>query len=138
MLQKYIGLTRQIILFAYGMAHTQDLGKWGEMQAIEWLRAKGISILVCNWRYGRYEMDIVAKDASRLIFVEVKTRRNDKYEGPEETVSKAQQKRLLDSGMAYAESIHHEGPVRFDIISIVQLSYGKKLLHIPDAFFPLG
>ena len=43
------------------MAQHNDLGKEGEALALEFLRKNDFEILHCNWRYSRYEIDIIAK-----------------------------------------------------------------------------
>lgn len=53
-----------------------DTGQWGEMQAARYLkREKGFKILEANWRAGRDEVDLIARDGDVLVFVEVKTRK---------------------------------------------------------------
>ena len=53
-----------------------ELGRKGEIIACEHLRTKGFKIIFTNYycRYG--ELDIVARDPSSWVFVEVKCRRS--------------------------------------------------------------
>jgi putative endonuclease len=50
------------------------LGALGESLAAEHLEARGFTILDRNFRTRRGELDLVAGDARRLVFCEVKTR----------------------------------------------------------------
>ncbi|MDR1816899.1 MAG: YraN family protein [Puniceicoccales bacterium] len=50
------------------------VGVAGEDAAAKFLREQGCKIIARNWRSGRDEIDIVAKDGGTLVFVEVKTR----------------------------------------------------------------
>lgn len=63
------------------MAEHNELGKWGEDEAARFLQRKGFSILERDWRVGKRDLDIIAlkEDGKLLVFVEVKTRRNDVY-----------------------------------------------------------
>ncbi|MBL7812204.1 MAG: YraN family protein [Bacteroidetes bacterium] len=116
----------------------KELGMRGEDDAALWLQRKGLQVLERNWRHGRHELDLIATDGRRLIFVEVKARSTERHGMPEEAVKYAKQQGMLEAGMAYAELRNHEGPVRFDVISIIYLPWGRQLQHFPDAFFPLG
>lgn len=60
------------------MSNTVKLGRHGERIAAEFLGAHGLVLLDANWRAGRLgELDLVFKDGTSIIFVEVKTRRSD-------------------------------------------------------------
>ena len=64
------------------------IGKQGEYRAADWLKASGYSIQVCNWRYRRYELDIIASKEAVLHFIEVKTATTDQFGLPEQRVNK--------------------------------------------------
>ena len=58
-----------------------DCGRIGEAIAAEYLRLIGYGIIERNLRIGRNEIDIIASDGDCIVFVEVKTRRSDRF-GP--------------------------------------------------------
>lgn len=68
------------------MAAHNELGKWGEDLAAEYLECKGYTIIERDWKSGRRDLDIIAQDGEVIVFVEVKTRRNSLYGQPEEAV----------------------------------------------------
>jgi putative endonuclease len=72
-----------------------ELGRWGERVAVEKLMAAGYTIVAQNYRCAKGEMDIIARDGEDLIFVEVKTRRGDRFGRPEEAITYHKAKRLL-------------------------------------------
>lgn len=76
------------------MALHNELGKEGELMAIQWLEEKGYEILHRNWRYSYYEIDIVAKKGEKLHIVEVKARQGNQFGNPEDSVTKKKFKRL--------------------------------------------
>ena len=73
------------------MAKHNELGKWGEAEAVRFLEAKGYAILERDWRFGKRDLDIVAltEDACTLVVVEVKTRGSDDMKAPEEEIGRA-------------------------------------------------
>ena len=48
------------------MASHNQLGKEAEQMAVNYLVEKGYEILHCNWRYSRYEIDIIGKKNNLL------------------------------------------------------------------------
>lgn len=76
------------------MASHNELGKDGEQMAVNWLIAKGYTILHRNWRYKYYEIDIIAAKDQLLHFVEVKARSSTRLGYPEDSVTKKKFKRL--------------------------------------------
>jgi putative endonuclease len=119
------------------MAKHNETGQFGEKLALEYLEAQGYSILETNWRHGRSEVDIIAKDRDILVFIEVKTRSYDYFGKPEEFVDKQKEKHLAKAAAAYMELKEHEWEIRFDVISILKKKNGKWQLELlKDAFFP--
>ena len=89
-----------------------------------------------NWRFGKKEVDIIAKHNSILVFAEVKTRSNLKYGFPEEAVNSKKQKFLKIAADAYAMENPDFDALRFDVISIVlEKDSIKEIVHFESAFF---
>jgi putative endonuclease len=115
-----------------------ELGKEGEKLASDFLHALGWHVLSRNWRYQRTDLDIIAMDGDILVFIEVKTRRGEKWGAPELAVNTAKQNRMLHAASAYASTREHEGEIRFDIIAICWPVGGSPILeHFEDVFFPM-
>lgn len=102
--------------------------------AENFLLQKGFSILEKNWRYGHWEIDIIAKDKDITVFVEVKTRTGTHFGNPEDAVNTHKQEKLKSATEMYIQKQNIVGDIRFDVISI-QLSPDVQILHIEDAFF---
>ncbi len=111
-------------------------GKKGEEIAAEFLQKDQYEILYTNWRYKRVEIDIIAKKDNEIIFIEVKTRKDDLYGYPEEAVHKAKQENLQKAAEAFIEEYDINSSIRFDIISIILKNEQPEIYHIEDAFFP--
>lgn len=117
------------------MAKHNDLGELGELAACEFLKKQGYSILHKNWRYRRFEIDIIARQDRDIVFIEVKTRSSDHWENPEEAVSSAKIKRIIEAADFYIKENDIALDVRFDIIAAIW--NGKQFIinHIDDAFY---
>src|SRR3974377_2504685 len=72
------------------------LGHRGEALARRFLRwRKGLRIIESNWRQAHLgELDIVALDGTTLVFVEVKTRRDEALAIPEDAITADKPRRL--------------------------------------------
>lgn len=115
------------------MAKHLESGKYGEQQALAYLKEKGYLIKAINWRYRYWEVDIIAQDKEALCFIEVKTRRSNLYGEPSTFVDYKKQKNLIQAAEAYIELTHYEGEIRFDIVSVY--SESKQIDLIKDAFW---
>lgn len=119
------------------MAAHNELGQQGEKAALHYLIADGYEILETNFRLGKSEIDIIARQNEMLIFVEVKTRRSKVWGNPEDTISVKKMQLLMKAAYYYMEIIKHEWEIRFDVIGIVLPKNGHIVLtHFKDAFVP--
>ena len=112
----------------------QELGKWGEDKAVQYLKDNGYAILERNYRKGHLEIDIIAYCEGLLVVVEVKTRTSNSFSRPEEAVTHKKQVDLMRLANYYLLSHHRNERVRFDIISIVANAQEPEIEHIKDAF----
>ena len=117
------------------MNKTLELGKEGEDHAVSYLEQAGYAILCRNYRYRKAEIDILARQGSSLVVIEVKTRTGGFYEALTDSIPKAKIRRLVDATHHF---IYENGlcvDVRFDIIQIVRAPAGYQLIHLEDAFY---
>ncbi|MGC8739582.1 MAG: YraN family protein [Candidatus Hydrogenedens sp.] len=97
----------------------RDLGREGEKEAVRFLKNQGLKVLGTNVRIRKYEIDLIARDGNELVFVEVKTCRNDKWNYPEDKVNYKKRKNLRKAGKQYIiRYAPHTKYYRFDIIAI--------------------
>ena len=92
-----------------------------EQKAAKALEKKGYHILEMNYHCRIGEIDIVARDGSYLVFVEVKYRKNSKKGMPIEAVNFSKQKNISATAAFYLMSHHYDDSVcvRFDVVSIL-------------------
>lgn len=113
--------------------HLED-GKRGEALAASFLRDRGYQIVTLNWRDKYCEVDIIAKDADTLVFVEVKSRASVSFGHPDSFVDMRKQGLLIRAAEAYLATSGYEGEIRFDIVS-VYLGQNDRIELIKDAFW---
>ncbi len=96
------------------------LGAAGEEQAAAWYEEHGYHVVHRNWRCRDGELDLVVRRGRELVFVEVKTRRTDRFGIPAEAVTRTKQRRLRTlAGRYLAATGERAGSLRFDVVSIL-------------------
>lgn len=115
----------------------KEIGKYGENLAKKYLENLGYKILDMNYKYSRYgEIDIVALYKNELCFVEVKTRRNDKFGTPMEAITKD---KLIKIQLSAKNYIQEKKPkfekFRIDAISIELKENKEEITHIKNIEF---
>jgi putative endonuclease len=119
------------------MAKHNELGNQGEGIARKYLEDKGHTILECNYKQGRAEIDLISLQQNILIFTEVKTRSSDFFASPERAVNEKKEDLIIRAAQAYLYDHAYEGEIRFDVISIVITNeMDIQIRHFEDAFFP--
>jgi putative endonuclease len=119
------------------MASHNDLGSNGEQLAKQFLEKSGYEILDENWVFKKSEIDLIVYKDSKIIFVEVKTRKNNNFAEPEDFVNLNKQKQMALAADEYIHLMNHQYGIRFDVISILFDNVGKPVInHIEDAFWP--
>ena len=95
------------------------LGKSGEDLACRELERRGYAIIARRYRVRGGELDVVARDGSTLVFVEVKTRAGRQFGEAAEAVTPLKQLRMTRLAEEYLMRHHlSECPCRFDVVSI--------------------
>ena len=119
------------------MAEHLEIGRMGEQEAAKYLKQKGYYIIQSNFRCKLGEIDLIAKHKDTLVFIEVKTRKNNLYGTPGQAVNKTKQKKIIKTALYYLKlnDLYHEN-IRFDIVEVWQHNHRVKNIHIiPNAFF---
>ncbi len=119
------------------MAKHIETGRTGEDIALRLLEDKGYIIHELNWRQGSLELDIIAQEGTDIVFVEVKTRRNNSYGSALEAISIQKQRNMIRAAEQYIHTRGLNYYARFDIITIDYSPTGEaQVEHIRNAFYP--
>lgn len=111
---------------------TRDLGRYGEQLACRYLTDSGLRILDRNWRCVRGEIDVVALDGHDLVVCEVKTRSDESFGAPFESVTRAKQRRLRVLAGLWRDAHPDDAAglvLRIDVISILRPPRGRAVLE---------
>jgi putative endonuclease len=105
---------------------SQELGKWGEELAAEFLVDQGYMIIARNVRTPYGELDLIAQFSPEhnpnditTIFIEVKTRSSRSYGYPEESITASKREHLISAARHYLqEHPEFDRDWRLDVIAI--------------------
>ena len=96
-----------------------DKGLWFESRAAEFLRAAGLKVLERNFRCRLGEIDLICRDKTSLVFVEVRYRSRSQFASAASSINRAKQRRLLRAAQFYLQqhSLSECQPCRVDVIA---------------------
>ncbi|HEU0063787.1 MAG TPA: YraN family protein [Flavisolibacter sp.] len=100
------------------MAVHLELGKKGEQLAVDYLCERGYSILFRNWKYSRFEIDIIALKDDMPHFVEVKMRSSNIHGDPEQNVTRKKIRCLLKAINGFLIQHPQYRDFQLDVLSI--------------------
>lgn len=107
-------------------------GRYGEELARDYLVKQGYKILETNKHFSRFcEIDIIALDKNTLVFVEVKTRKTDKFGLPQEAVTQTKYQNIKNGIFLYLKENPEYKKFRIDVVSIV-LEPEIKIKHLKN------
>lgn len=112
------------------MKHIQ-VGNTGEHIAREFCIRKGWDIIHTNWRAGREELDIIAKQNGVTIFIEVKSRTSNMFGYPEEALTPHKQESLRKAIAVYCSKFRITR-FRVDVLCVDIRGKKASLRHLQD------
>ena len=84
------------------MAKNQVLGAKGEELVAQFIKTQGYEVIEKNWRIKEGEIDIIASDRNgKITFIEVKTRSNENFGHPLESIIPSKAHRLQRLALAW-------------------------------------
>ena len=97
----------------------KETGYYGEALACKILEKRGYRPVEKNFTIRGGEIALIMEKGNELIFVEVKTRRNDHYGSPLESITPQKQKRMIRASEVFLCGKGHENAdVRFFAVGI--------------------
>ena len=114
-------------------------GLEGEKRVANFLRNKGFSVIKQNYSCKYGEIDIIAQTDEYILFVEVKTRKQNALVSGEEAVNAFKQRRISLTANDYIIKTESQKQPRFDvaIVTVYERSdktLGYKLRYIENAW----
>ena len=130
----YLWVSRKKLL-----AEPKLLGQWGERKCERFLKRKGMKTVVRNFSCNAGEIDLIMSDAdSGLVFVEVKSRADEKFSAAEASITPDKRAKLIRTARYFIQTRDIENiPMRFDVVIVVLGDRGRgRIRHYENAFVP--
>lgn len=102
----------------WGRAAHLDSGVRAEDIALRYLKQRGLMAIMRNFRSKGGEIDLVMRDGTTTVFVEVRYRADDRYGSAAESINLVKQARVLAAARSYLQLHAHaaDHPCRFDAV----------------------
>ena len=114
------------------------LGRWGETQTADWLRARGWRVVAAGWRCRFGEIDLIAENDKYIIFTEVKLRKSAAFAPARAFVDRGKQERVRTAAQLYLLEHPTALQPRFDVAEVYApagtATREPEITYIEDAF----
>ena len=102
------------------MTQQKKTGNHGELLAINLLQQKGYLFLTQNYFCKWGEIDVIVEDphTQEIVFVEVKTRKNNAFGNIYSSITKTKFERMTRSAICYLDERNINSDYRFDAIFV--------------------
>lgn len=101
-----------------GQPSTVSLGRDAEARALVFLEQQGLSLIEKNFRCRAGEIDLIMRDEQTLVFIEVRSRKNQHFGGAAASVGPVKQQRLWRTASFYLLRFPQPPACRFDLVAI--------------------
>ena len=120
------------------LADPHRLGRWGQDRAEKYLRCRrGLRTIARNYSFSGGELDLVmAEKDGTIVFIEVKTRRNEDFFPAVAAVNQKKRHKITRTAKRFLRQFNiSERALRFDIITVILGDKGRpEIQHYPNAF----
>ncbi len=111
------------------------LGRSGEELAERFLVGRGHDVLARRFRVRHGEVDLVTRSGDHLYFVEVKTRRSDRFGGGLDALDWRKRRRMARVADVFLARRGLDRLVpHLSLVTVEPRAQGASLLFVPDAF----
>lgn len=101
------------------MTSSTATGSQAEKAAKRWLMKQGLQFHEANYRTRGGEIDLIMKDGTSLVFVEVRYRSNsDRFGGAVASIDSRKVQRIVKTSLAYLQQHKLNVPCRFDVVTV--------------------
>jgi putative endonuclease len=114
----------------------QLAGAAAEQAACEHLLAAGCQLLARNAGFRVGELDLVMREGTTVVFVEVRMRRDDRFGGALASVDAGKRRKVARAAQAWlaAHPRMAQAPCRFDVVSVANGTDGPRCEWLRGAF----
>ena len=113
---------------------TTATGHIAENLAARFLEKRGLVVKARNYRCRGGEIDLICRDGSALVFVEVRLRRNSGFGGAGASITRTKQRRIILAAQHYLTTNRlHDSACRFDCL-LLDGTHEQNIEWVKDAF----
>ncbi len=97
-----------------------NIGFAAEERAKDYLTAHGLRWVTSNYRCRLGEIDLIMRDKTDLVFVEVRARTSNAFGGAIASITHSKRQKLIRTALLYLQTtkLHDKLPCRFDVVSL--------------------
>lgn len=108
-------------------------GSDAEQLAVSYLQRQHLVLVTQNYRCRFGEIDLIMRDGTTLVFIEVRMRATGQFGGAAASITPAKQAKLLRTARHYLSGINSEPDCRFDAV-LLSGTDGREIEWIRNAF----
>lgn len=108
-------------------------GSDAEQVAVSFLQRQHLVLVAQNYRCRFGEIDLIMRDGTTLVFIEVRMRANDQFGGAAASITSSKQAKLLRTARHYLSQLNTEPLCRFDAL-LLSGNNGQKIEWVKNAF----
>ncbi len=108
-------------------------GSDAEQIAASYLQRRHLVLVTQNYRCRFGEIDLIMRDGSTLVFIEVRMRNHEMFGGAAASITLSKQAKLLRTARQYLAELNSEPPCRFDAL-LLSGANGQEIEWIKNAF----
>lgn len=108
------------MLFRKKSAPKNHLGVCAEKWAQQYLESQGLSLIGCNYKAPRGEIDLIMQEGPTLVFIEVRLRSTNKYGSAADSINYRKQQSIIHTAQYFlqVEKKWNQTICRFDTICL--------------------
>lgn len=109
-------------------------GSEGERYAERYLQSQGLVLVERNYRSRFGEIDLIMRDGTVTVFVEVRMRSSQLFGGAASSITLSKQGKLMRTARQYLSSLNSVPQCRFDAV-LLSGARGERIEWIKNAFW---
>ena len=121
------------------LADRHKLGRWGERYTQKFFKKQGCRFVARNFscKYGEIDLIFMGSEGG-LVFIEVKTRRNERVRKAQQAVGFHKRRRIGYTAKRFIQQYKiKDKSLRFDVVAVILGDKGSpQIRHYKNAFVP--
>ena len=109
------------------------LGAQAEQLAAQYLQQQGLKLIEQNYRCRFGEIDLIMRDGTTVVFIEVRMRHHVGFGGAAASIDARKQKRIISTAQQYLAGLVRVPPCRFDAV-LLDDAQGSRMQWLKNAF----